>query len=393
MSDSTDDKPAGPQRLAQSQDTPTSQPANALREHRDTLQVPTRAELLDKARAFLNSPQVQHEDIVAKRRFLTEKGLIPEEVDVLLREVPPAVPLVPPRTYPQPPPSKLPDLLVGVLKIVSWIAGSSAALLLIYFRFLYPRISQTYQARLSLKTHQRGLLDRLTRSLEDLKSAQRDTFAILPKPELFKDPKYEKCHTLDDLILRSEGRHDVPNITVLRCALEELKARGSSTSTEEIFATLGPKLPQLQATEAQQYEAELWETLSTHYCFQKDEVDGTTTWTFGPPTPSPPPPLLSSLTELHDVLPKSRPQPGRFQHTFQALSEFTGYITSQTYTTTFRAPGMGLSTPLGPGEEELRREIRALKGLVLNRRSFMPNVPRPASASALPSAHSAVDAP
>ena len=29
------------------------------------------------------------------------------------------------------------------------------------------------------------------------------------------------------------------------------------------------------------------------------------------------------------------------------------------------------------GEEEVRREIRALKGLVLNRRSFMPRASRP----------------
>ena len=43
-------------------------------------------------------------------------------------------------------------------------------------------------------------------------------------------------------------------------------------------------------------------------------------------------------------------------------------------------PGLGLGAPLAPEEEEVRRDIRALKGLVLNRRSFMPRVPRPGSA-------------
>ena len=46
--------------------------------------------------------------------------------------------------------------------------------------------------------------------------------------------------------------------------------------------------------------------------------------------------------------------------------------------------GMG-SAALSPEEEDVRREIRALKGLVLNRRSFMPRVglPRPGSASGI----------
>lgn len=67
-----------------------------------------------------------------------------------------------------------------------------------------------------------------------------------------------------------------------------------------------------------------------------------------------------------------------FQHTYQALSELTGYIATQTYAIPhgMRAPGVGLGVPLTTEEEEVRREIRALKGLVLNRRSFMPRLPR-----------------
>lgn len=67
-----------------------------------------------------------------------------------------------------------------------------------------------------------------------------------------------------------------------------------------------------------------------------------------------------------------------FQHTYQGLSELTGYIATQTYAIPhgMRAPGVGLGVPLTTEEEEVRREIRALKGLVLNRRSFMPRLPR-----------------
>lgn len=55
----------------------------------------------------------------------------------------------------------------------------------------------------------------------------------------------------------------------------------------------------------------------------------------------------------------------------QALASLTGYIATQTYAT-FRMPtapfGAGLGAPgLSTEEEEVRREIRALKGLVLNR--------------------------
>ena len=82
----------------------------------------------------------------------------------------------------------------------------------------------------------------------------------------------------------------------------------------------------------------------------------------------------------------------KYQHTFQALSDLTGYITTQTYAlpTGFRAPGIGFGAPLTPEEEEVRRDIRALKGLVLNRRSFMPRVPRPGSAG-VPDANGSVN--
>jgi hypothetical protein len=46
-----------------------------------------RSELVQRARAFLTSPQVQHEDMAVKRRFLMDKGLNDAEVEALLRDI------------------------------------------------------------------------------------------------------------------------------------------------------------------------------------------------------------------------------------------------------------------------------------------------------------------
>lgn len=44
-----------------------------------------RSELLARARSFLASPQVQHQDMLAKHAFLVEKGLHESEIADLLR--------------------------------------------------------------------------------------------------------------------------------------------------------------------------------------------------------------------------------------------------------------------------------------------------------------------
>jgi hypothetical protein len=90
-------------------------------------------------------------------------------------------------------------------------------------------------------------------------------------------------------------------------------------------------------------------------------------WTYLPPLPPGPSDVVSSLSSLKLILPKnllSKSTP--FQNTLPSLSEFTGYISSQVYMP-YKPPMTGGSSTLGPIEEQLRREIRALKGLVLNR--------------------------
>lgn len=80
---------------------------------------------------------------------------------------------------------------------------------------------------------------------------------------------------------------------------------------------------------------------------------------------------MQSLTKLAEELPKdSRERKSPFQHGLQTLSDFTGYISTQIYMP-YRPPPLGSGIPSANGqepiEEEMRREIRTLKGLVLNR--------------------------
>lgn len=116
-------------------------------------------------------------------------------------------------------------------------------------------------------------------------------------------------------------------------------------------------------------QGKLWDTLHTVPLFKQEEKERAILWSYTPPEPTPPTALEMSLSTLRETLPPARTSLHPFQHTLQALTDFTGYIASQTYAipSNLRLSGIGMNTPLPPGEEEVRREIRALKGLVLNR--------------------------
>ena len=111
----------------------------------------------------------------------------------------------------------------------------------------------------------------------------------------------------------------------------------------------------------------VWDCLNTTSIFQQEEKDGKSTWTYDAPKPPPAPPLMTSLSELQASLPPSQPKQPRFQHTMQALSDLTGYIAAQTYAIPSTLRFGSTSSLMSPEAEDARREIRALKGLVLNR--------------------------
>ncbi|KAH7887544.1 hypothetical protein F5I97DRAFT_847649 [Phlebopus sp. FC_14] len=370
-----------------------------------------RTELVARAGAFLATPHIRSQDSDSKRTFLAEKGLTSDEIDLLLRELPP---LVPPRAYPPLPPSNLPNLLIGIARIFTWLTGTSAIILFVYHRYLLPRLTESYRARHVLRAHQSALLSRLTDSIAALKVDQAQCYKDLPRQTAsYEDPQYADCHTLNEFLARTQksggGQHteDLPCVTILRCAVEELthtREDADGISTEEIFHHLESKLPWLTGEEGAIHQNELWKQLRTCPSFTSSPPKQTPAdslppdhpsrllWKYVPPPTPSPPAVLTSLTSLQTSLPHTPKSLGTTskssplttatlspaQRTLQVLSDFTGYITTQTYSfgiSSLRGPNGSAENPL---EDELRREIRALKGLVLNRRSFFPPA-RPSS--------------
>ncbi|KAI9467163.1 hypothetical protein BJY52DRAFT_1111800 [Lactarius psammicola] len=358
--------------------------------------VSDRSELLDRARHFLSSPQVIHQDHESKRRFLTDKGLTDGEIQLLLREIPSQLPLVPPRMYPAPPPSRLPGLLAGTFKLFSWIAGGSTALLFIYYRFLLPRLTQSALARRSLKAQQNNLLAKLTESLRDFQDEQKVAYVDLPRPDPWEealDP-WGQCKNLGDVVAAAQGEQQqscvVPHVTLLRCALADLAGQNKPSTADEIFQALfSTELPSLLNID-DAYQESLWKTLNDAPLFRPTEPSSPSElprWSYHvpDPVPQPTPPLLPALGKLQTSVSRAvseRPAQ-RFQHTLEGFIDFTGYLTTKTYalaSAMHRLPGTTLPSSMPIEEEEVRMEIKALKGLVLNRRTFMPTIPRPSSA-------------
>ncbi|THH28799.1 hypothetical protein EUX98_g5397 [Antrodiella citrinella] len=210
----------------------------------------------------------------------------------------------------------------------------------------------------------------------------QETFAVLPAPEPFKEgPRFRDCHSLESVLAVTDNVADIPPLSLLRCAFEELdvaegEKENSGMTAEVLFGTLEAKCPWIGSDEGAEYAGRIWDCLNTTTpLFHQAD----TTWTYTAASPPAPTPLYTSLQSLQTALPlpQSIYKP-KYQHTLQALSDFTGYIATQTYA----APAMfrlGVSGPgsggvLSPEAEEARREIRALKGLVLNRCVFRLSV-------------------
>ena len=163
--------------------------------------------------------------------------------------------------YPAPPPSRLPGLLAGTFKLLSWITGGSTALFFIYYvrryeplhislivlslqRFLLPRLTQSALARRSLKAHQSDLLAKLTESLRELKDEQTVAYADLPRPDPWEEPvePWGECKSLGDVVTAAQGENRspvvVPHVTLLRCALADIVGQNKPSTADEIFQAL-----------------------------------------------------------------------------------------------------------------------------------------------------------
>ncbi|KAG1745791.1 hypothetical protein EDD22DRAFT_958488 [Suillus occidentalis] len=306
-----------------------------------------RSELIAKARTFLSTPHIRSQDDTSKHAFLVEKGLTQDEIHSLLREIPPPIP---PRTYPQPPPSNLPNMLIGIARIFTWLTGTSALVLFIYYRFLLPRISQTYYARHALRAHQSGLMLRLNESLATFKEKQAECFVNLPQPMIYKEePEYADCHSLDDILAcRHKANIDDED------ELARSKELTEGISTGDLFNHLEAKLPWLKGEQGAECQNDLWQTLNESPLFTSTSPQTSSSssnpehshpsrllWTYVPPPISLPSPMIVALDTLQASLPRRAPVPPLSktetvplrpaQRTLQALADFTGYIATQTY--------------------------------------------------------------
>jgi hypothetical protein len=272
---------------------------------------------------------------------------------------------------------------------------------------LLPRVTETFLARNSLRAHQLSLIRKLNTSLTALKDSQADVAAVLPTPEPHKEPTvFAACLSIDAVLEEAKKQaveiSGISAISLLRCAISDFRKGSESRNprTEEVFQALEGKIPWLVSDEGASFEVRtpfvflsmviillmqhlLWDTLSTCPLFVPDlspSPDATAAapptgdqdilyWRYAAPEPRPPTALMQSLTSLSSSIPTpSAEKHSTLQHALQAMTEFTGYVSSQMYAPYMLsmnrfAPGGHLS----PAEEDVRKEIRALKGLVLNR--------------------------
>lgn len=130
-------------------------------------------------------------------------------------------------------------------------------------RFLLPRITQTFLARTSLKSHQLSLLRKLNSSLAALKETQAESFAVLPRADPYKEPtRFVQSSTVRE-VLNAFGEDDsdyaqIYPITLLRCGISDFgkgkEASESAPTTEELFRYLEGQIPWLLSEDGLVFE-------------------------------------------------------------------------------------------------------------------------------------------
>jgi hypothetical protein len=244
-------------------------------------------------------------------------------------------------------------------------------------RFVLPRLADSYAKRQALVAHQRGLIEHLAESSKALKDAQQTHFSGLPRRNPYdEDTKFASSTTLTSLKDAASGNiTSAPNLSIARCTILEYteKHRHGPTSQEWLEHLSGAQ-PDLLGDEERRLA--LIDVLTHAPCFHQDVQEGQEPrWIYTPPTPPDAPAIVTQLNELKtELLPPSTPEgteigKGRYKGMLQALVDLTGYLTAQTYSFgTYGRPAYGAGDArLSPAAEEVRREIRALKGLALNR--------------------------
>ena len=113
-------------------------------------------------------------------------------------------------------------------------------------------------ARRALKQHQVSLLKRLNTSLVSLRDTQKETFSVLPAPpprHAHEPSEFARKQSLEEL---SPEGIDVPEHTLLRCMIGELRKDGRSPTREELFTELVKRYEWLKSEKGVEYQVRLF---------------------------------------------------------------------------------------------------------------------------------------
>lgn len=336
--------------------------------------------LIEQARTFLNSSSIHPENEDTKRAFLLDKGLEEQEINTLLRESPRILPPVPPRTYPSPPPSNLSLYIALLLRLTMWTVGITGTLTFLYKRLLLGRITASLAARHQLVLHQTDLITRLQTHIKALREEQRTAYKPFIQSKALNDDDVSHIKSLQDITIDSDGTPSLSLDKIVRIVFNN-SDHAVSFTVDEIVEQLDKTFPRwLQAQGWRETKERVLHELELSDLYSKSETPDTQIWSLTTVDPQPQlPNPETSLNKLRDTITKTHKRETTFQHVFKCLTDFTAFLSRETFqfytvdTAAFRRNYLGDTTSLSPIQDEVRREIRALKGLVLNRyvlRSF-----------------------
>jgi len=255
------------------------------------------------------------------------------------------------------------------------VAGSAA---LVYHIAILPRLIKTLQARHSQKLAQLERLSKLATSASNLENHGLDTAQTVeaqsnwePKSiEGYKSRDGDKtCRDLVRSILHSSGESQLSAEDIISKAKEAFPESGDDPDLErcirrELSQTrfFSRSVPEYDSADpdAEPKPSPVYSMISPRT--QEENLDSA----MG---------RLDTVTFAHkELLSESSPiASSAAQKTLQSLTELTALISGEMYSlpSGFRGSFASLNnrpqTTLGPAEEEVRRELRSLKGLLLNR--------------------------
>lgn len=106
----------------------------------------------------------------------------------------------------------------------------------------------------------------LTASLASLKESQAESYAALPRPELYKEPiKFAACYSVASVLKETEDKtsemQEMPPITLIRCGIADFNIGKegdlAKPTTEELFQYLEGQIPWLVSEDGLKYEVSL----------------------------------------------------------------------------------------------------------------------------------------